>query len=102
MGGNEIAEPVEPLDVRLEIASFLHVFERCFHVGVLLGERLHKLFGSNERQSFQLNVCQLLRQHQRAGAYLRHVALLSVGEKGEKINIISIVAGSTKELVKRQ
>ena len=87
LGGNEIAESVEPLDVRLEIASFLHVLERCLHIGILLSERLDKLFRSDERQSFQFNVCQLLRQHQRAGAHLRHVALLSVGKK--EINIIS-------------
>jgi hypothetical protein len=49
LGGNEIAEPVEPLDVRLEIASLLHVFERSFHVGILFGESLDEFLGSNER-----------------------------------------------------
>ena len=72
---NEIAEPVEPLDVRLEVACLLHVFERRLNVGVLLGEGLHEFLGSDERQPLQLDVRQLLRQHQRTGTHFGNVGL---------------------------
>ena len=49
LGGNKIAEPVEPLNVRLEIASLFHVFKWRFHIGILFGERLNEFLGSDER-----------------------------------------------------
>ena len=71
----KIAEPVEPLDVRLQVARLLHVLERCFYIGVFFGKRLHELLGADERQPLQFDMRQLLRQHQRTRADLSHVRL---------------------------
>lgn len=39
---DEIAQSVEPLDVRFEIARFLHVLKRCFQMrGFLFVEQIH-------------------------------------------------------------
>lgn len=73
--GHKVAESVKPLDVRLKVARFLHISERGFHIGVLLGKGLDKFFRSDKRQPLQFNVCQLLWQHQRTGAHFSYIRL---------------------------
>ena len=75
LGGDEIAEPIEPLDVRLKISRLLHVLERRLDLRVLLGEGLDKFLGPDERQPLQFDVGQLLSQLQWRRAHLRHIGL---------------------------
>ena len=75
MRGYKVAESIEPLNVRLEVACLFHVLEGRLHIGILLGKSLNKLFGSDKRQTLQLNMRQLLGQHKRIGAHFRHVPL---------------------------
>ena len=76
MCGYKIAEPIEPLDVRLEIACLLHVLEGRLYVGILFCKSLNKLFWPDKRKSFELNMRQLLGEHKRIGAHFCHVSLL--------------------------
>ena len=56
-GRHEVAQPVEPLHVGLEVSRLLHVLEGGLEVRILLGERLNKLLGPDVRQTLQLHVC---------------------------------------------
>lgn len=76
LSGDKVAESIEPLDVGFEVAGLLHVLKGRLDVGILLGERLDELFRPDKRQSFQLNVRQLLGQSQWTGTHLRHIRLL--------------------------
>lgn len=78
LSGDQIAEPIEPRDVRFQIPRLLHILKRRFQIGVLLGERLNKLLRSNITKPLQFNVRQLLGQQPRAGAQLRHFSLKSL------------------------
>lgn len=60
LSGHKITEPIEPLDVLLQISRLLQILKRGFQSRILLGERLDEFFRPDERQSFQFDVCQLL------------------------------------------
>ena len=46
-GSYEVAKPVEPLHVGLEVSRLLHVLERGLQVRILLGECLNELLWPN-------------------------------------------------------
>lgn len=48
LGGDEITQPVKPLNVRFEITSLFHVLKRSFHIRVLFSKSLDELLGSDE------------------------------------------------------
>ena len=74
-GRHEVAQPVEPLHIGLEVSRLLHVLERCLEVRILLGERLNELLRPDVGQTLQLHVCQLLCQKGRTWTQLSYVRL---------------------------
>ena len=73
--GDEIAEPIEPLNVRFQITRLLHIFKWRFNIRILFSKSLNKFFRPDKREPLQLDVSQLLGQSQWAGTHLRHVSL---------------------------
>lgn len=84
MCGHQVRQPVEPLDVTLEVAGFLEVLVAS--VQVVFGKGLDEFLRPDVGQFLQLYVGELLRHHQGTLAHLSDVDRLE-GKEGGRVRV---------------